>query len=94
MGTPGNRFVVIEGACLNILKHYSTLARDALDSPGANTVVVPAECKKAIQWAYRYMLSNESDTKFPEPEKLENLSYKCLVYLYKTCEVLGYASLS
>jgi hypothetical protein len=94
MGPPGNRFVIIEGAFANILKHHWTVARNILPFHGASNLCVPADYKEGVRWAYKYMLSDETDVHFPENQKLDQLEYKHLAYLYRTCEALGYESLA
>lgn len=87
VGPAGDQFIGVEGAYINLLKHYSGLAKEKLTAFGVTRFSIPNGSKQAIAWIYRFMLAGEKD---PDDVKFDNFDIPHLVLLHSHAAALEY----
>ncbi|KAI4915253.1 hypothetical protein J4E85_010377 [Alternaria conjuncta] len=91
IGPDDNRYIGLESASVNLLAHFSPVARKKLIEERATVLTIPDGSKNAIRWIYKYMQAGERDPM--DTDTFEALNSDALITMYKHCELLEYDSL-
>ncbi|KAF2875636.1 hypothetical protein BDV95DRAFT_591099 [Massariosphaeria phaeospora] len=84
VGPVGDMFIGVEGAYVNLLRHYSGFAREQLFE--GCPLSVTNGSKNIVQWIYRYMLAGEATN-------LDDFDIPALIDVYNHGVVLDYQAL-
>ncbi|KAI4641115.1 hypothetical protein J4E93_007993 [Alternaria ventricosa] len=91
IGPDNNRYIGLESASVNLLAHFSPVARKKLIEERATVLTIPNGSKDAIRWIYKYIQAGERDP--IDTSTFEALNSDALIVMYKHCEFLEYDSL-
>ncbi|KAI4950735.1 hypothetical protein J4E91_004620 [Alternaria rosae] len=91
IGPDDDRYIGLESASVNLLAHFSPVARKKLIEERGTVLIIPDGSKNSIRWIYKYMQAGEREP--IDMGTFEALNSDALIVMYKHCDFLKYDSL-